>query len=84
MLYLLHNAKNNIVDTGGRLMNEQQVGELNSALGGPGIWYCAMPLLLVSRLLPKIAWTQSNAPSRWHSFNKGLRSCRRSANVFSI
>jgi succinoglycan biosynthesis transport protein ExoP len=27
-----YNAKNNIVDTGGRLMNEQQLAELNSAL----------------------------------------------------
>ena len=27
-----YKAKNNIVDTGGRLMNEQQMGELNSAL----------------------------------------------------
>ena len=27
-----YKAKNNIVDTGGRLMNEQQLGELNSAL----------------------------------------------------
>ncbi len=46
MLYLLHNAKNNIVDTGGRLMNEQTVGALNSALSDPGIWYCAMPAIV--------------------------------------
>ncbi len=46
MLYLLHNARNNIVDTGGCLMNEQQVGELNSALGDPGIWCCAMPAIV--------------------------------------
>lgn len=29
---IAYKAKNNIVDTGGRLMNEQQLGELNSAL----------------------------------------------------
>ena len=29
---LAYKTKNNIVDTGGRLMNEQQLGELNSAL----------------------------------------------------
>jgi len=46
MLYLLDNAKNDIVDTGGRLMNEQPVGELNSALGDPGIWYCAMSAIV--------------------------------------
>ena len=29
---MAYKTKNNIVDTGGRLMNEQQLGELNSAL----------------------------------------------------